>query len=185
MKEEIEKAIGFLKEGKTILCPSDTLWGISCDATNYEAVKKIFSIKKREESKSLIVLVSSIEMLETLTETTVPNILSLISSFQKPVSIVFPNAKNLAKNTIAKDGSIAIRLVKEGFCKELITAFGKPMVSSSANFSGEKSPLSFSEIEQKFKEKIDFIVPNKYENTNNTSSTIIKIVNSEIIILRG
>lgn len=184
MKSEINKAIEHLSAGKTILCPTDTIWGVSADATNFAAVENIYLFKKRDKSKSLIVLVSSLEMLQDYVGDISKEALTIIKNAKEPLSVIYSNPRKMAANTLAGDGSIAIRWVKKGFCNELITAFGKPIVSSSANFSSEKTALTFSEIDNNFKEQIDFIVNEKYESSIHKSSKIIKLLPKEIIVIR-
>uniref|UniRef100_UPI0025E58167 L-threonylcarbamoyladenylate synthase n=1 Tax=uncultured Chryseobacterium sp. TaxID=259322 RepID=UPI0025E58167 len=137
--------INILKSGGTILYPTDTIWGIGCDATNIEAVNKIFEIKKREKNKSMIILVESEKRLQDLVD--VPEMAwEIIDLSEKPVTIVYENPRGLPKELLAEDGSIGIRRVKNDFCKKLITKLNRPLISTSANFSGEKSPLKFSDI---------------------------------------
>ena len=141
----MEKALEILKNGGVILYPTDTIWGIGCDATNVEAINKIFEIKKREKTKSMIILVENERRLQDLVD--VPEIAwQIIDLSEKPVTIVYENPKNLPKEILAEDGSIGIRLVKDDFCKKLISKLNKPLASTSANFSGDKSPLKFSDI---------------------------------------
>jgi len=140
---EIEQCLKVLRNGGTILYPTDTIWGIGCDATNSKAVNKIYRLKKRVESKSLIILLDTPEKIKNYV-TQVPEIaLDLLENIDRPLTIIYPGAKNLAKNVIAEDNSIAIRIVKNEFCRKLIHEFDKPIVSSSANISGEPSPLVF------------------------------------------
>ena len=130
----MEKALEILKNGGVILYPTDTIWGIGCDATNVEAINKIFEIKKREKTKSMIILVESERRLQDLVD--VPEMAwQIIDLSEKPVTIVYENPKNLPKEILAEDGSIGIRLVKDDFCKKLISKLNKPLVSTSANFS--------------------------------------------------
>ena len=148
----MEKIIEILKSSGTILYPTDTIWGIGCDATNVEAIQKIFEIKKREKSKSMIILVESEKRLQDLVD--VPEMAwEIIDLSEKPVTIVYENPRNLPKEILADDGSIGIRLIKDDFCKKLISKLNKPLVSTSANFSGDKSPMKFSDINS---EIIDF-----------------------------
>jgi L-threonylcarbamoyladenylate synthase len=184
MKSVIEKAISYLAEAKTILCPTDTIWGISCDATSFEAIEDIYLLKKRDKAKSLIVLVSSLEMLQEYVESVSLEALVIILETKDPLTVIYSNPKNLPKNSLAGDGSIAIRWVKQGFCNALISAFGKPIISSSANFSNEKTALTFTDIDNNFKEQVDFIVDEKFESSNHKSSKIIKLLSKEIIVIR-
>jgi len=179
MLDEIFNVIKVLSSGGTILYPTDTIWGIGCDATNSVAVNKIYKIKKRVESKCFIVLVSDTEMLKDYL-VKFPDIVSyLINNLEQPTTIIYPFAKNLVKNVIAPDGSIAIRIVKDEFCKQMITLFGKPIVSTSANFSGEPAPISFCKISNEIIKSVDYVV--KYDRNKIKQmkpSTIIKIHDS-------
>lgn len=184
MNSEIKNALKYLKDGKTILCPTDTLWGISCDATNFDAVERIFKIKNRDKSKSLIILVNSLEMLSDYIEEVPKNINEILDYTQKPLTVIYPKAKNLPKNAIAKNGSIAIRIVKSGFCNQLISKFKKPIISTSANFSNEATPNSYIEIDADLKNKVDFVVDEFHEVEYSKSSTLISILNNELDVLR-
>lgn len=186
MEQEINKAVEVLKKGGTILYPTDTIWGIGCDATNSKAVDKILKIKNRPKNFSFIILVEKDGRITNYVEQ-IPEITwDLLSGFDLPVTVVYPKAKNLAKNVVAKDGTIAIRVVKDEFCKKVIAKFGKPIVSSSANLSGEPSPVMFKDISEAFKKKVDYIVPihqGKFSKTK--ASTIIKLkLNGEFDIIR-
>ena len=171
----MEKIIETLKNGGTILYPTDTIWGIGCDATNIEAINKIFDIKKRDKNKSMIILVESEKRLQDLVD--VPEMAwEIIDLSEKPVTLVYENPKNLPKEILAEDGSIGIRLVKDDFCKKLISKLNKPLVSTSANFSGEKSPLQFSDISQEMIDLVDFAVEENREKISQYSgSSVIKI----------
>jgi L-threonylcarbamoyladenylate synthase len=175
-----------LKSGGTILYPTDTIWGIGCDATNPKAVRKIYRIKKRIESKNLIVLVEDEERLKKHAGS-IPDIAwDLIRSIDTPLTIIYPDGRNLAKNVIAEDGSIAIRIVKNEFCTRLISRFGKPVVSTSANISGQAAPLMFKLISDEIKNEVDYVV-NLYQNVLREvkPSTIIKLdVSGEFEIIR-
>ncbi|MAU37271.1 MAG: translation factor Sua5 [Flavobacteriales bacterium] len=153
MQNEIDKALEVLEKGGSILYPTDTIWGVGCDATNEDAITKIFKIKKRAENKSLISLVANKEQLKNLTGN-IPNI-DITSS---PTTIIYPSAIGLNKNLLADNGSAAIRIVQDEFCQRLITKFGKAIVSSSANISGKPSPKNFSEISTEIKSSVDYIV---------------------------
>ena len=144
MKEEINKCIEILKVGGLILYPTDTVWGIGCDATNEDAVKKIYQLKQREDTKSMIVLVANDAMLNKQVVEVPELAWNIIDIATKPTTIVYPKAKNLAKNLIAENGSIALRMVKEGFVNQLVYRFNKPLVSTSANLSDKPTPTNFS-----------------------------------------
>jgi L-threonylcarbamoyladenylate synthase len=186
MDEEIRKAIEVLKNGGTILYPTDTVWGIGCDATNKEAVEKVFRIKQRDESKSLIVLVDNDQKLNKHLADVPEMAWDLIEFSDKPITIIYPGARGLAPNAIAEDGSIAIRLTKDEFCRKLIGRFNKPIISTSANISGEPTPGSFSEISAAILKSVDHIVNWRQNEKNNPPpSSIIKLqMNGEIQIIR-
>jgi L-threonylcarbamoyladenylate synthase len=158
IKNEIKKCIAVLEQDGTILYPTDTIWGIGCDATSQKAVEKIYHIKKRLESKSLIILLADRKEISKYVETVPEIAYDLMMNVERPLTIIYPNAKNLAKNVIAEDNSIAIRIVKNEFCKALIKAFGKPIVSSSANIAGEQSPMVFKCVSKEILDKVDYIV---------------------------
>ncbi len=176
MKDDIKKALEVLKSGGIILYPTDTIWGIGCDATNKEAVQKIYQIKKREDSKSMLVLMENPALLERYVDD-VPEIAwDLVEVSDKPLTVIYPNAKNLANNLIAEDGSIGIRFTKEVFTSQLLQRFRRPLVSTSANISGDKSPAVFSDISDEIKSKVNYIV--KYRQDDNAPaqpSSIIKL----------
>lgn len=152
----MEKLVETLKSGGIILYPTDTIWGLGCDATNIDAINRIFEIKNREKAKSLIILVESEKRLQDLVD--VPAMAwEIIDLSEKPVTIIYDNPRNLPQELLAEDGSIGIRLVKDNFCKRLISKLNKPLVSTSANFSGEKSPMQFSEISLDLQKKVDAI----------------------------
>ena len=163
MLDEIENAIHVLTIGGTMLYPTDTVWGIGCDATNYKAVEKIYKLKKRLETKSLIILIDDPKNIEHYVKE-IPEITwDLMKNVEKPLTIIYPNARNLPKNVIAEDNSIAIRIVRNEFCIRLIREFGKPIVSSSANVSGEPAPLVFRCVSENIKRSVDYVV-NLYQD---------------------
>ncbi|CAA7387009.1 L-threonylcarbamoyladenylate synthase [Chryseobacterium fistulae] len=181
----MQNIIEILKSGGTILYPTDTIWGIGCDATNIEAVHKVFDIKKREKNKSMIILVESEKRLQDLVD--VPEIAwEIIDISEKPVTIVYENPRGLPKELLAEDGSIGIRLIKTDFCKKLISKLNKPLVSTSANFSGDKSPLKFSDVSPKIVDLVDYAVEEDREIVSKYSgSSVIKIwSDNRIKILR-
>lgn len=171
----MEKLIQTLKSGGTIVYPTDTIWGIGCDATNVEAIQKIFEIKKREPSKSVIILVENEKRLQDLVD--VPEMAwEIIDLSEKPVTIVYENPRNLPKELLAEDGSIGIRLVKNDFCKKLISKLNKPLVSTSANLSGQKSPMKFSDISPEILAAVDYAVEENREVVSKyPGSSVIKI----------
>ncbi|MDO4880601.1 MAG: L-threonylcarbamoyladenylate synthase [Capnocytophaga sp.] len=180
----IFETVGYLENKGTILYPTDTVWGIGCDATNAEAVQKVFQIKKREEKKSLILLVSDMEMLEKYVEIS-PEILSFLQKQIKPTTIIYQKHKCLINKVIAEDNSVAIRVVKNEFCEKLIRQFGRPIVSTSANISGQPTPHFFKQIDENIKKAVDFIVPLNQEKTDYIPpSQLVKIENNSVIFLR-
>ncbi len=185
-ESEIQKALEVLRKGGTILYPTDTIWGIGCDATNPEAVKKIFEIKQREESKSLIVLMCNDNMMMKHVRDIPEVAWELIEASDKPLTIIYDKTHGIASNVLATDGSLAVRICKDDFCNKLIYKFGRPIVSTSANISGENSPLNFYEIDDRIKEKVDHIVNHRQEEYGlSAPSSIIKLSESgEIKIVR-
>ena len=182
---EINNSLKVLKDQQILLYPTDTVWGIGCDATNENAVAKVFELKERSESKSLIILVDGIKMLQKYIPSISENVLNLLKSTVKPTTIIYNNPIGLAKNVVAKDNTVAIRIVQNDFCNHLITAFGKPIVSTSANISGNPTPKSFQEIQHSILDSVDYIVNLQREEINEKSSTILKIGdNGELIVLR-
>jgi len=186
MEEEIKNALEVLRKGGTILYPTDTVWGIGCDARNKEAVNKVFKIKQRAEYKSMVTLVCDDTMLNRYVKDVPAIAWDLIEAAEHPLTIIYPDGRMLAENVIAADGSVGIRLVKDEFCKNLIHRFGKPIVSTSANISGEPAPSSFNEIKLDILNKVDYIVNYRKNEQNNVQpSTIIKVaLNGEIKIIR-
>ncbi|MDN3644436.1 L-threonylcarbamoyladenylate synthase [Lutimonas halocynthiae] len=175
MKNEIDRTLQHIKDGNIIVYPTDTIWGLGCDATNQSAVEKVYEIKNRSESKSLIILVDSIEMLETYIETVPELIRVYIETATKPTTVIYAQPQGLASNVVAKDDTVAIRIVKNDFCKALIKSFGKPIVSTSANISNQPSPSNFNEIDPLLLEKADYIVNLPAVETKKTASQIIKL----------
>ncbi|MCK9203034.1 MAG: L-threonylcarbamoyladenylate synthase [Bacteroidales bacterium] len=186
MQLEIEHCLTALISGGTILYPTDTIWGIGCDATNFAAVEKVYHLKKRMEGKNLIILIDDVGRLsDYIVE--VPEIAyDLIQHVDTPLTIIYSHAKNLADNVIAADQSIAVRIVKNEFCRRLIREFGKPIVSTSANISGEHPPLTFKNISKEIKQGVDYIVDPSLDELHEVKpSRIIKLnENGEFRIIR-
>ncbi|MBL4654645.1 MAG: threonylcarbamoyl-AMP synthase [Bacteroidia bacterium] len=183
---EIENCINYLNDGNVILYPTDTVWGIGCDATNEKAVEKINKIKKRSDSKSYIVLLDESYKLNNYVKLVPETAWDLVDFAEKPLTIIYPDAQGLAYNVIADDQSVGIRIVKDSFCKLLIQKFKKPIVSTSANISSEQSPNSYNDISESILNEVDYIVnlPD-LENKTTLPSAIIKLwVNGEINIIR-
>lgn len=180
-KEDLNKALKTLREGGVILYPTDTIWGLGCDARNSEAVKRIYKIKHREDAKSMLSLVGSEGMLQN-TVNDIPDIAwQLIESAINPITIIYDNPRGLAPNLLADDGSAGIRITSEIFSQTLCQRFGAPIVSTSANISGKKSPSSFSDISDEIKQVVDYAVNYGREKNNSKASNIIKVSNSGII----
>lgn len=171
----MEQTVKTLLSGGTILYPTDTIWGIGCDATNIDAISKVFEIKKRDKSKSLIILVESEKRLQDLVE--VPEMAwEIMGLSEKPVTFIYDHPQNLPPELLAADGSIGIRLVQDDFCKKLIQQLGRPIVSTSANFSGEKSPMRFADINPEIISLVDYAVEENREKVSKYSgSSIIRI----------
>ncbi len=175
-EEDLKKSLKVLKEGGIILYPTDTLWGLGCDATRSEAVQKIFRIKSRIESKSLIILVNGLSMLERYVKD-VPEIVYKLSSVSdSPLTIIFPEGRNLAEGVCSEDGSVGIRICNDEFCSRLIDRFRKPVVSTSANIAGKPSPSNFSEIDENIITSVDFTVKYRQDDKRKYSaSPVIKV----------
>ncbi len=186
MHEEIEKALKVLNEGGIIIYPTDTSWGIGCDAKNENAVTRIYELKKRINSKSLIVLVHNDFQLEQVIPEVPDTAWDIIDLSEKPTTLVLDNPKNIAKNLIAEDNSLGIRIVKNEFCKRLIQKLKAPIVSTSANISGHKSPQSFNDISNDILQGVDYVVNlQQNEKAQYNNSTIIKLKNNgEVKVLR-
>lgn len=174
-----------LEEGKVILYPTDTIWGLGCDATNEAAVEKLLKIKKRDNSKSQVCIVGNDAGLNQIIKEVPALAWDLIDETDQPLTLVLPDSKGLAKNVVADDNSVAVRMIKQGNLQKLLHRFRKPMVSTSANISGEKFPVHFDEITSDIIGNIDLIADLGTENMTNKPSSIIKIeMNGEITILR-
>ncbi len=176
MNDDIKQACEVMSQGGVILYPTDTIWGIGCDATNEEAVRRVYEIKRRIDSKALIVLTDSEPKVEFYVSE-VPEIAwQLIEVAVKPLTIIYPDARNLAPNLLAEDGSVAIRITRETFSQRLCQRFRKAIVSTSANVSGEPAPHNFDEISNEIKEAVDYIVETRRDERDKaTPSSIIKL----------
>jgi len=176
MKEDIRKACEVMQKGGVILYPTDTIWGIGCDATNAEAVKRVYEIKKRSDSKAMLVLVDNAVKVDFYVDGAPEVAFDLIELTNKPLTIIYDGAKNLAPNLIAEDGSVGIRVTSEEFSNQLCYRFRKAIVSTSPNVSGEPSPATFGEISDEIKQAVDYIVQSReQENKASQSSSIIKL----------
>ena len=179
VNEEIIRAYQFLKKGSIILYPTDTIWGLGCDATNLAAVNRIFAIKRRPPQKSFIILLDEVEKLPLYIDP-IPTIAwDLIEQATRPTTFIYKNVKNLPSKLIASDGTIAIRIVQDEFCKKLINLLGSPLVSTSANITGTPTPLSFKEISQEIINKVDYVVdPTSAIVKDAKPSTIIRFIDN-------
>jgi L-threonylcarbamoyladenylate synthase len=192
MKEEIQKALEVLRKGGLILYPTDTVWGIGCDATDPEAVAKVYEIKRRSDSKSLVLLASDMDMISRYVKEVPEMAIQLVEVNDKPMTIIYPGAVtgpkpdgdvlpkaekySLAFNTVAEDGSVGMRIPMMEFCQQLVFRLGRPIVSTSANISGEATPKKFAEISQDVKSAVDHIVdPALERGSTGQSSSIIKV----------
>lgn len=175
-EQDIENAIDCLERGGLILYPTDTIWGIGCDASNSEAVKKIYGLKQRADEKSMLVLTDCIGSLSKIVKEIPGVALELIEKAENPLTIIYNNAENVASNLKARDGSLGVRITNEEFSNELCRRFGKPIVSTSANISGEKPPMRFSDISEEIKSGVDYVVGYRQEDASEVNpSNIVKI----------
>lgn len=185
MDEDIQLALEALRNGGVILYPTDTIWGLGCDATNDNAVSKIFRIKQRNDEKSMIILLDRVDKLTEYAE--IPEIAQvLVEVADKPLTIIYPGARNVSESLISGDGSIGIRIVQDEFCIRLIRKFGRPLVSTSANISGEAYPAEFQNISNPIISSVDYVV--KYRQTDRLQgkpSGIIKLgLHGEVKVIR-
>ena len=176
IKDEVAKALKVITEGGIILYPTDTIWGIGCDATNTEAIKRIFKLKQRDEAKSMIVLIDTENKLESYISDVNPLAYDLIAYAENPLTLVMPGAKNLSPAIINKDGSIGIRVVKHPFCEQLIQRLRKPLVSTSANISGKASPQYFAQVSDEIINGVDYVVDLEQQDMEiKNPSTIMRL----------
>jgi len=186
MRDDIKKAVEILRKGGIILYPTDTVWGIGCDATNDVAVKKLYKLKKKKEEEAALVLVSDTDMIYRYVQTVPEIAIQLVEISDKPLTVVFPNACAVSPDITADDGSIGIRLVDHEYCNALVRTLKRPLVSTSANISGGVAPKSFSEISKMIIEGVDYVVDAKYAGKmTGKPSAIIKIgLSGEVKIIR-
>ncbi len=186
MNTEINKALEVLHAGGLLLYPTDTIWGIGCDATNTAAVKHIYTLKQRDDAKSLIVLLAEAKDIFKYVANPHPDIVGIIGEFDRPTTVIYEQAIGLPDNLVNQDGSIAIRVTRDPFCKSLIKRLKKPLVSTSANISGEPSPTSFARIAQEIKDGVDYIVDHRRdEETAVPPSRILRIhADGSIVVIR-
>lgn len=185
-QQEIADIIPILENSGTILYPTDTVWGIGCNAFDENAINKIFTLKQRPKEKSMILLLSDIEMLENYVQRIHPRIYALHDYHERPVTVVYENPKNLPEFLLAEDGSVAMRIAKDDFCKELIQTLGNPIISTSANISGEPSAAIYDEVSDAVKNGIDYLVKHRREDTDKAQpSVIVKLsAKNEFVVLR-
>jgi L-threonylcarbamoyladenylate synthase len=176
LKDEVAKALKVVQEGGIILYPTDTIWGIGCDATNTEAIKKLYRLKRRDETKSMIILLDSDNKLESYISE-VPSIAyDLIEFAENPLTLIMPGAKNISPALISSDGSVGVRIVRHPFCQQIIGRLRKPLVSTSANISGKPSPQYFGQIDQEIIDGVDYIVDLEQHDTElKKPSTIMRL----------
>ncbi|WP_304132980.1 L-threonylcarbamoyladenylate synthase [Mesonia mobilis] len=185
MKDEINNTIETLKKGGLILYPTDTVWGIGCDATNADAIDKIFALKKRTESKSMICLVSDFKMLNQYIEEIPEVAYDILKYAAKPTTIIYDDPIRVAENLIAKDNTLAVRVTKDKFCNQLLRKFKRPIVSTSANISGKPTPKSFQQISPEILKGVDYVVNLQPSNKSAKPSTIIKLsLDGKVQIIR-
>jgi len=186
IKEEAAQAASVITAGGLVLYPTDTIWGIGCDATDEEAVQKIYALKRRSDSKSMLVLMKDQAMLAQYLESVPPEASILLSEATKPTTIIYPGARKLASGLLAEDGSVGIRLPADDFCQELITLSGLPMVSTSANLSGQAPPSLFGEIGPEIMKGVDHVVAWRQDDLQPASpSAIVKITKDGVpLVLR-
>jgi len=176
LKDEVAKALKVLQEGGIILYPTDTIWGIGCDATNTDAIQKIYRLKQRDEAKSMIILLDTENKLESYISEVNPLAYDLIEYAENPLTLIMPGAKNLSTAIISSDGSVGIRIAKHPFCEQLIQRLRKPLVSTSANLSGKASPQYFSQIDDDIINGVDYVVDiDQHDKEIKTPSTIMKL----------
>lgn len=173
LQKIIDQAVLTLREGGVLLYPADTIWGIGCDATNKEAVKKVYEIKGRSYNKPLIVLVASVEQLYEVVSGVHPRIDTLLYFHERPLTVIYPGAKESYQHLAAEDGSLGVRVVKAGFCHELLESFGQPLVSTSANISGTPSPTKFGTISSEIISQVDLALPAFTEKEMTGTASVI------------
>ncbi len=185
IREEIEKVVAVLKRGGVILYPTDTVWGIGCDATNADAIDKVYALKKRAEEKSMLCLVSDYNMLEQYVEKIPRVIYDILKLTDKPTTIIYDDPIRVPENIIAKDNTLGIRVVDEGFSHKLIRKYKKPIVSTSANISGKATPMHFKEISKEILEGVDYVVNLQEQKKVKKPSSIIRVtLDSKVTIIR-
>lgn len=177
MESEIQKCVDLLRAGKVILYPTDTIWGLGCDATNDDAVKRIFDIKQRIEGKSMLVLLDKSDRLPLYVKRIPLIAWDLLNETARPTTYIYPEGQNVAPSILPLDGSLAIRIVNNDFCKKIISGLNRPIVSTSANISGTPAPRIYTDIATEIIRKVDYVVPAQYaESTDYKPSRLIKFL---------
>ena len=177
-----------LSLGATLLYPTDTIWGLGCSAIQPDAIEHLYSIKQRDHSKSMLILVSDERMLRRFIPNPDPRALDLLLNSDRPTTIIFPNPQMLPENLLANDGTIGVRVPKHAFCQQIIQLMDAPLVSTSANLSGDPSPACFDDIPDRLKQKVDIVADPSFDSSrgnSNQSSRILKVVGNEIITIRS
>jgi L-threonylcarbamoyladenylate synthase len=178
-QEDISAALTALRSNGVILYPTDTIWGIGCDATSQDAIDKIFRIKSRDENKSLLILVNSEQMLDRYVHDIPEAAFELMNVTDEPLTIIYPKGKNLAKGVCSEDSSVGIRICRDEFCNQLISLFRKPIVSTSANFSGLPSPQSFTDIDKELINSVDYVVRYRQDDRRKQAASPVIKFNSD------
>lgn len=186
MKEEVKRVVEVLKSGGIILYPTDTVWGVGCDATNSEAVAKIYALKRSENKQGMLVLVDTVDKAATYVERAPDIAWELMEVSDKPLTLILPGAVGVAANLIPEDKTIGMRLVDHAFCRMVIRNLGRPVVSTSANISGEKSPATYEDISEHIKNGVDLIVDRAFEGhpTGKPSGIVSVDATAQIKIIR-
>jgi L-threonylcarbamoyladenylate synthase len=177
--EKFDEILAVLRRGGVILYPTDTIWGIGCDATNEDAVQHLIDIKTKAPDKGYVVLVDSVEMLKKYVRAVHPRVQTLLAYHTRPLTMIYDEAVGVASNVHAADGSVAVRIVQDAFCRELIRQFGKPIVKTSANVKGDKYPTHYGEIKSDILEKVDMVVRLKQDSKERGEHSIIARFNAE------
>ena len=183
IEKELERALQTLKNGGILVYPTDTIWGIGCDAANAQAVRRIYELKNRDDSKSMICLVSDNTMLSRHIDHIPSGLERVLDEAERPTTVIYENPKGVASNIVAPDHTLAIRMVNSGFAHDLLKRFGKPIVSTSANISGEPHPANFSEINPVILKGVDYVVNLQLENQASQPSRIVKLNSDDTLIV--
>ncbi len=185
--KEVSKIVPILKSGGIFIYPTDTVWGVGCSAVNEQAVKRLFEIKNRDISKKMIVLVENPKQLTFYVPVIIPKISNILTHYTRPLTIVYDNVENFPDIVIADDKTVAIRVVQDDFCKQIIRELGAPIISTSANFSGQPAPKVYKDIDPDFLTKVDYVVEHRrYDEQFKEPSVIARISSkNELIILRN